>query len=263
MTGCVFAQACGHLGIDFEACLPSEKLAHNEKLQNHVNLLFLSWNKGDVIDLTTGNKNVMSVASKNQNRYSEISFEKIAIIWGFSSKLKAQEIRECISKVFGVSSVVSIYHLDETAVFVQFNKKKLVSNFLSLKDTLERNNGPVSVLHPLAGILEGGNTRAADYETYKEICSSPNAKVLFADQAEAIGIQWKTKLVEAEASLDSVECESSGVEKNACPASNADEKSERKDMDNVQSDSSSAHFSHFKIIDSLIASRGDKVRTNL
>ncbi|KAL6195168.1 hypothetical protein ACLB2K_030789 [Fragaria x ananassa] len=264
MTGCVFAQACGHLGIDFEACLPSETLALNEKLKKHINLLFLSWNKGDVIDLTTGNKNAMSVGSKKKQRYSEISFEKIALIWGFSSKLKAQEIRKCISKVFGRSSVVSIYHLDQSAVFVQFKKQKLVSDFLSLKDTLERNNGPVSVLHPFAGLLEGGNTRAADYETYKEICSSPNAKVLFADQAEAFGIQWKTKLVEAKASLDTLECESSGVQNNALdPASKVDEKSERKDMDNVQSDSSSAHVSHYKIIDSLIASRADKVRTDM
>ncbi|XP_024160732.1 poly(A)-specific ribonuclease PARN isoform X2 [Rosa chinensis] len=262
MTGCVFAQACSHLGIDFEACLPSEKLAHNEKLQKHINLLFLSWSKGDVIDLTTGNKNVMSVGSKNnKKRYLQISYEKIALIWGFSTKLKAREIRECISKVFGLTSVVSIYHLDETAVFVQFNKEKLVSEFLSLKDTLERKDGPVSVLHPLAGLLEGGNTRAADYETYKEICSSPNAKVLFADQAEAFGIQWKTKLVEAKALC--LECESSGEKKALNPASKSNEKSERKNMENVQSDSSTACVSNYKIIDSLIASRGDKVRTNL
>lgn len=264
MTGCVFAQACSHLGIDFQARLPSEELAHNEKLQKHINLLFLSWCKGDVIDLTTGNKNVMSVGSKNyKKRYPEILFKSIALIWGFPSKLKAREIRECISKVFGPSSVVSIYHLDETAVFVQFNKEKLVSEFLNLKDTLERNDGPVSVLHPLAGLLEGGNTRAADYETYKEICSSPSAKVLFADQAEAFGIKWKTKLVESKALLDSQECKSSGDKNAVNPASKSDAKSEDRNTDNVQSDSSNARISHYKIIDSLIAARGDQVRTNL
>ncbi|KAJ0101365.1 hypothetical protein Patl1_03932 [Pistacia atlantica] len=171
MTGCVFAQACSHLGIDFTLHSSSENLALNEKLQKYINLLYLNTPK--------------------------ILFSHIVLVWGFPSKLKAREIRECISKVFGSTSVTSVYHVDETAVFVQFKKEEMVPLFLELKESLESSNDVVSVLHPLSKLLKGGNTCAASYETYKEICSSPISKVLFADQAEAVGIKWKTKLVES------------------------------------------------------------------
>ncbi|KAK9268496.1 hypothetical protein L1049_000248 [Liquidambar formosana] len=197
MTGCVFAQACNHLGINFKTHSPSRNLVSNEKLQKHVNHLYLSWTNGDIIDLTTGKKTAESLGSVNhKKRYPNILFSNIVLVWGFPSTLKAREIRELISKVFGPNSVTSIYHLDDTAVFVQFNNAELVSKFLVLKETLDRNNDPISVLHPLSKLLEGGNTRAASYEIYKEICSSPISKVLFADQAEAIGYKWKTKLIE-------------------------------------------------------------------
>jgi poly(A)-specific ribonuclease len=74
-----------------------------------------------------------------------------------------------------------------------------------VKETLERSNDAFSVLHPLSTILEGGNTCAASYETYKDICSSPISKLLFADQAEAVGIRWKTKLVERKEELETEE----------------------------------------------------------
>uniref|UniRef100_A0A5B7BS44 Putative poly(A)-specific ribonuclease PARN n=1 Tax=Davidia involucrata TaxID=16924 RepID=A0A5B7BS44_DAVIN len=206
MTGCVFAQACSHLGIDFELHSPSANLAYDEKLQKHINLLYLSWINEDIIDLRTGKAAESSGSTNLKTRYPKILFPNIALIWGFPSKLKGREIRECLCKVFGLHSVASIYHLDETAVFVQFSKPDLVSDFLELKETLERSNDPISVLHPLSKILEGGSTRAASYEIYREICSSPFSKVLFADQAEAIGIKWKTKLldrkVEAETERD-------------------------------------------------------------
>ncbi|CAB4281832.1 unnamed protein product [Prunus armeniaca] len=219
MTGCVFAQTCSHLGIDFQSFLPSEHLAHNEKLQKHINLLYLSWSNRDIIDLTSGKKNAVSLGYTNhKKRCPEILFENIALIWGFPSKLKARDIRECISKVFGPTSVTSIYHLDETAVFVQFNKEKFVSEFLILKETLERSDGPVSVLHPLAGLLEGGNTQAANYETYKDICSSPSSKILFADQADAVGTKWKNKLIESKAAMESLERESLGEKNEVNPA---------------------------------------------
>ncbi|KAB1228080.1 Poly(A)-specific ribonuclease PARN [Morella rubra] len=199
MTGCVFAQACCHLGIDFKLHSPSENLAHNEKLHKHVNLLYLSWTNGDIIDLSTGKVIEDSLGTKNlKRRYTKIFFENIVLIWGFPFKLKAREIRECISKVFGPTSVTSVFHLDETAVFVQFSKAGFVPDFLALKETLERSDGPISVFHPLAKLLEGGNTRAASYEVYKDICSSPVSKILFADQAEAVGIKWKNEVVESE-----------------------------------------------------------------
>ena len=195
MTGCVFAQACSHIGIDFKKHSSSENLAHNQKLQMHVNHLYLSWINGDIIDLSTG----IAASTLRQNpkgRYSKILFSNIVIVWGFPSHLSAKKIRECLYKVFGPISVTSIYHLDETAVFVQFSKSELVSDFLVLKETLETAYDPISVLHPLSELLEGGNTCAASYEVYKEICSSPISKVKFADQAKAVGIKWKTKLVE-------------------------------------------------------------------
>uniref|UniRef100_A0A2P2NHN3 Uncharacterized protein MANES_03G141900 n=1 Tax=Rhizophora mucronata TaxID=61149 RepID=A0A2P2NHN3_RHIMU len=194
MTGCVFAQACSHLGIDFKHHSPTENLVHNKKLQKHLNLLYLSWTSGDIIDLNSGNMTTESLISKTSPK---ILFENLVLFWGFPSKLKRREIKECLSKVLGALSVVSVHRLDETAVFVQFSKAEFVSKFLVLKESLERSDDVISALHPLSKLLEGGNTCAAGYETYKEICSSPISKVLFADQAAAIGIRWKTKLVES------------------------------------------------------------------
>ncbi|XP_074367494.1 poly(A)-specific ribonuclease PARN isoform X2 [Apium graveolens] len=195
MTGCVFAQACSHLGINFESRISYPSLALEEKLQGCINTLYLSWINGDIIDLKTGIRTLESPDSGDHKyRNSKILFSNIVLLWGFPSKLKAAEIKECILKVFGQSSVTSIYHLDETAVFVLFSKAELVSDFLDLKTSLEKNNDPISVLHPLSKILDGGCTCAANYEVYKEICGSPFSEMLFTDQAAAIGIKWKTKM---------------------------------------------------------------------
>ncbi|WCJ33110.1 Polynucleotidyl transferase ribonuclease H-like superfamily protein [Euphorbia peplus] len=220
MTGCIFAQACNHLGIDFKLHSAADNLALNEKLQKYVNCLYLCWTNGDIVDLRTGTatKVAESLGSNNRKRHSEILFENIVLIWQFPSTLKAKDIRGCICKVFGPNSVTSVYHVDETAVFVQFSKVELVSKFLVLKEYLDRSNDCASVLHPLSKLLEGGNTRAAGYETYKEICSSPISKVVFAEQAEAMGIRWKTKLVDSEVgesfSEEETSTKSGPVEKN-------------------------------------------------
>ncbi|BBH04389.1 Polynucleotidyl transferase, ribonuclease H-like superfamily protein, partial [Prunus dulcis] len=196
MTGCVFAQTCSHLGIDFQSFLPSEHLVHNEKLQKHINLLYLSWSNRDIIDLTSGKKNAVSLGCTNhKKRYPEILFENIALIWGFHQNLRHGTYENASQKSLA-------RHL---SLFVQFNKEKFVSEFLILKETLERSDGPVSVLHPLAGLLEGGNTQAANYETYKDICSSPSSKILFADQADAVATKWKNKLIESKAAMESLE----------------------------------------------------------
>uniref|UniRef100_A0A803QCH9 Uncharacterized protein n=1 Tax=Cannabis sativa TaxID=3483 RepID=A0A803QCH9_CANSA len=204
MTGCIFAQACSYIGIDFKLHSSTENLAYNEKLQKHINHLYLSWTNADIIDLRTGNKVTETLESNPKRRFSNISFENIVLIWGFPSKLKAKDIRCCITKAFGSTSVTSVYHLDETAVFVYFSKTEFVSKFLSLKQNLERSNDdPISVLNPLAELLEGRNTHAADYETYKDICSSPMSKLLFANQAEATCSKWKkTELEETEAVVE-------------------------------------------------------------
>ncbi|CAK7324494.1 unnamed protein product [Dovyalis caffra] len=206
MTGCIFAQACSLLGIDFKLYLPSENLAYNEKLWKHVNLLYLSWINGDIIDLSTGHRTAESLRCNDFKKWpTRILFENIVLVWGFPSKLKTGVIKDCISRVFGPTSVTSIYRLDETAVFVQFSEVNLVSDFLVVKETLERSHDALAVVHPLSKLLEGGNTCAASYETYKDICSSPISKVLFADQAEAVGIRGKTILVESKEELETKE----------------------------------------------------------
>ncbi|KAB2616831.1 poly(A)-specific ribonuclease PARN-like [Pyrus ussuriensis x Pyrus communis] len=245
MTGCVFAQTCSHLGIDFQACSSSEKLAHNEKLQKQINHLYLSWSNGDIIDLTTGKKNAMSSGSNNhKKRYSQIMSENVALIWGFPSKLKARDIRECISKVFGSTSVTSVFHLDETAVFVQFSKEKFVSEFLALKETLERSDGPVSVLHP-----------SRDFWRFTQ------RKGFFADQAEAVGIKWKTKLVESKEASETLKRESFDENSEVNPASKT-ENLRRSTTDTAENDPFCGLRSQYKIIDTLIASEGDQMRTN-
>lgn len=192
MTGCVFVQASNYLGVDFNCHPPSSNWLHNEKLQDYVNLLYLSWVNGDIIDLRSGITKTGSFGFKGfRNR--QILFANIVLLWGFPSILKASEIRECFCKAFGSSAVTSIYQLDKTAVFIQFSKEEFVSAFLLLKETLERSNDPISVLHPLSKVLEGGQTRAANYEAYKSICSSPISKVFFADQANAVGIRWNAE----------------------------------------------------------------------
>ncbi|ESQ29877.1 hypothetical protein EUTSA_v10011283mg [Eutrema salsugineum] len=187
MTGCIFAQACSHLGFDFKHHSESENLAQNEKLDKYINRLYLSWTRGDIIDLRTSNSNAENW------RVSNSKYENIVLIWNFPQKLKAREIKECICKALGSTSVTSVYHLDNTAVFVLFKNSELVSNFLKLKQQLESDDGPVRILHPLSKILKGGNTGAADYDAYKEICSSHISKILFADQAETVGVKSRTR----------------------------------------------------------------------
>ncbi|XP_019059102.1 PREDICTED: poly(A)-specific ribonuclease PARN isoform X2 [Tarenaya hassleriana] len=199
MTGCIFAQACSHLGVDFGG----QRLAQNETLQNYINRLYLSWTNGDIIDLSTGQTTAEHrLINSVPKRFSKIKYENVVLIWGFQPKLKAREIKECICKVFGPTSVTSIYHVDDTAVFVMFKNPEFVSDFLELKQQLQKNDGPVAVLHPLSKLLEGGNTCAADYEVYKEVCSSSISKTLFAEQAEAVGINGGTRSVKSDAETE-------------------------------------------------------------
>ncbi|XVF77070.1 hypothetical protein PTKIN_Ptkin14bG0010300 [Pterospermum kingtungense] len=251
MTGCVFAQACNHVGIDFQLHSPSENVAQNEKLQKHMNLLYLSWINGDIIDLRTGNRTAELFASNNiRKQFPQIVFEKIVLIWGFPSKLKQGAIRECICKTLGPTSVVSIYRIDQSAVFVQFSMSELVSDFLLLKESLEQSNDAISVLHPLSQLLEGGNTHAASYETYKEICASPVSKVLFADQAEAVGIKWKTKLLPSNVEVSQES--NSFCPENAPDAPEAVEKSDIRKTEAAVNDSSKKGLALHEIIDSFL-----------
>ncbi|XP_031738618.1 poly(A)-specific ribonuclease PARN isoform X2 [Cucumis sativus] len=196
MTGCVFAQACDLMGIDFVDRSTSENLLGNEILQKHINRLYLSWARGDIIDLSTGNQVTESFTTRKHR--AKVSFQNIVLIWGFPTNLTARKIKACISKAFGQTNVSSVNHLDESAVFVQFTKPEMVSEFLDLKEKLEKRDDPLSVLHPLTELFDVRTTHAAGYEAYKKICSSPMSKHLFSDQAEAVGINRKTTSIKSE-----------------------------------------------------------------
>ncbi|KAL1119334.1 hypothetical protein V6Z11_D01G096500, partial [Gossypium hirsutum] len=230
MTGCVFAQACSHLGIDFQLHSPSENLTQNEKLQKHMNLLYLSWINGDIIDLRTGNRSAeLSGSNMIRKPYQKILFKNIVLLWGFPSKLKPSMIRDCICKTLGPSSVISTYCIDQTAVFVQFSKAELASDFLNLKETLEQSNDAISHLHPLSQLLE--------------------------DQAEAVGIKWKTELLpsDKEESHDNTR---SHLE-SAMDSPQAVQKSKTRNTEDVVNDSSNKRFCD-DIIDSFL--KVEKIR---
>jgi poly(A)-specific ribonuclease len=169
MTGCVFSQLCRYLGIKFEDLSPQENLARNNKLQKHINFLSPSWNSGTVVDLSTG---MDRPDPGYMRRYPAAVYDNIVLIWGFQSKVRPKEIRDSISKVFGPALVSSVFSIDSTAVLMQFSKQESVNDFLDLKAVLERTDSAISILHPLSTILEGGCTRAAKYDTYRDICSS-------------------------------------------------------------------------------------------
>ncbi|XP_047066896.1 poly(A)-specific ribonuclease PARN [Lolium rigidum] len=191
MTGSVFAQLCAHLDINFEHLTPKENLARNNRLQKYINHLSPSFNSGTVLDLSTGTERP---DTGYKSRYPAAVYENVVLIWGFQSELRAKDIKDSICKVFGPASVTTIFSIDRTAVLVQFSKQESVNDFLDLKATLERADTAISVLHPLSTILQGGKTRAANYETYRDICNSSVSKYFFADQAEAVCPASNTEL---------------------------------------------------------------------
>lgn len=179
------------MGVKFDEGSPSCDLARNVKLKKHVNVLYPSWNSGTVVHLDTGTE---YLDPNYKHRYPPVTFANTTLIWGFPPKLKPRDLKECISKVFGLDSVKSVFFIDGTSALIQFSKEEFVYKFLALKNSLEQNHDLVSVLHPLSKLLEGGNTRAANYDTYRDICAGSASKVLFADQADSLGITWKTKV---------------------------------------------------------------------
>ncbi|RCV34027.1 hypothetical protein SETIT_7G129800v2 [Setaria italica] len=193
MTGCVFAQLCAYLDVKFEQLSPQDNLATNNKLQKHINLLSPSWNSGTVLDLSSGQERP---DPGYMRRYPAAVYDNIVLIWGFMSKVRPKEIKDCICKVFGSGSIKTVFSIDSTAALVQFKKQKTVNEFLDLKALLEKTDSAISILHPLSTILEGGQTRAVKYDTYRDICSSSELKYLFADQAEAFCATSKNQLQE-------------------------------------------------------------------
>ncbi|KAJ3704343.1 hypothetical protein LUZ61_008048 [Rhynchospora tenuis] len=190
MTGCVFTQLCVHLGIKFDQVLSdpsiSDPLQSNVKLKPYLNHLYPTWNSGTVLDFTTGTE---KPEGTYKQKYPKVVFENIVLVWGFTSVLKYKNLKGCIAKVFGPDSVISVFFIDSTAVLIQFKKEEFVKDFLALKESLERQkDDPISILHPLSVIFEGGNTKAGDYNTYKDVIACNLSKVLFKDQAEASGV---------------------------------------------------------------------------
>ncbi|KAG6509580.1 poly(A)-specific ribonuclease PARN-like [Zingiber officinale] len=194
MTGCVFARACSLMGVKFDVGSPSFDLPRNAKINKYINVLYPSWNSGTVVHLDTGTE---FLDPNYKHRYPPVIYANTTLIWGFLPKLKPKDLKECIIKVFGLDSVKSVFFIDRTSALIQFSKEEFVHKFLALKNSLEDNHDLVSVLHPLSKLLEGGNTRAADFDTYRDICAGSASKVLFADQADSLGITWKTKVCAA------------------------------------------------------------------
>ncbi|XP_010240011.1 poly(A)-specific ribonuclease PARN isoform X2 [Brachypodium distachyon] len=191
MTGCVFAQLCDHLDVKFEHLPPRDNLAMNNKLQKYINLLSPSFNSGTSLDLSTG---MERPDTGYKRRYPTVLYDNVVLIWGYQSELRPRDIKDCICKVFGPASVTTIFSIDSTAVLVQFSKQESVNDFMDLKAALEKTDSAISVLHPLSTILEGGKTRAANYDTYRDICGSSVSKYFFADQAEAVCSSSKSLL---------------------------------------------------------------------
>jgi poly(A)-specific ribonuclease len=191
MTGCVFAQLCIHLDIKFDQTLSkvpsiSDPLQCNLKLKPYLNHLYPTWNSGTILDFSTGTEKPDDGVYKR--RYPKVVFENVLLLWGFPSSLNSRILKGSFAKVFGPDSVVSVFFIDSSAAFVQFKKQELLNDFLVLKDGLERRkDDPISMLHPLSVIIEGGNTKAGDYNTYKDVVASNLCKVLFKDQADASG----------------------------------------------------------------------------
>ncbi|KAK1296581.1 Poly(A)-specific ribonuclease PARN [Acorus calamus] len=202
MTGCIFAQSCSQLGIDFKLHSAPANLAEHEKLQNHMNLIHTTRCGSTILNLSTDTV----ILDPSYSKYPKLVLKNIVVIWGFPSNLKPIELKEYMRKSFGMDSVTMICFLDKTAALVQFSKEELVAEFFKVKNSLEKSNNVVAVLHPLLKVLEGGNTRAGDYETYKRICGSRISKVLFADQAEAMGVEWEVVAPETEKELNAGEC---------------------------------------------------------
>ncbi|KAJ3679619.1 hypothetical protein LUZ60_017630 [Juncus effusus] len=202
MTGCVFAQLCSHLGLKPSQNLSissiSDPLHSNPKLKPFLNQICPTWNSGTVLDLTTGTEKPES--GTYNRKFPKVVFENVVLLWGFPSNVNTKNLKDSIAKVFGPNSVVSVFYIDSSAALVQFKKEEFVKDFLVLKESLERESDEtISMLHPLSVVFEGGNTKAGDYNTYRDVIACSLSKVLFKDQADASGVSCRSfELMEEE-----------------------------------------------------------------
>eukprot|EP01018_Ginkgo_biloba_P023203 Gb_26782 [translate_table: standard] len=196
MTGCIFAQACHHLDIDFTEIHSPMELAKADKLQKYVNLLYLGWINGAVLDLTTGGDATESRPMVQVRKVPKFVSANLVIVWGFPIGYGANDLRGFVSGVVGTaSSITGIFFLDESSAFVRFRNEQDAVDFLhSMEDRMTATSDSFSVQNPLATLLEAGCISAAGYDIYEQICKSSLSKLFFAEQAEALGIRWKIKV---------------------------------------------------------------------
>ncbi|KAF7831267.1 poly(A)-specific ribonuclease PARN isoform X1 [Senna tora] len=108
MTGCVFAQLCSHLGVDFKLDDSSQHLALNENIQKCINLLYLSWMHGDIIDLNT--ELLFADQAKAVEDFGGVN---IYLIWIVDHKKKARKIEICELQAMCCFEIKEIYHIGE------------------------------------------------------------------------------------------------------------------------------------------------------
>jgi poly(A)-specific ribonuclease len=196
MTGCIFAQACNHFDIDFTKIHSPTDLAMAVQLQKYVNLLYLGWINCVVLDLTTGGDATESRPMVRGRNRPKLVSNNLVLVWGFRAGYNYSDLRGLVSGVLGTtSSITGIFFLDESSAVIHFRNEQVATEFLHImENTMAVSNDCLSSQKPLTTLLESGGTiAAASYDTYEQICKSSLSKLLFAEQAEAVGIRWKIK----------------------------------------------------------------------
>lgn len=196
MTGCIFAQACNHLDIDFTKIHSPTDLAAAVQLQKYVNLLYLGWITCIILDLTTGGDATESRPMVQTRNRPKLVSNNLVLVWGFRTGYNCSDLRGLVSGVLGTtSSITGIFFLDESSAVIHFRNEQVAAEFLHMmENTMEVSSNSLSSQNPLITLLEArGTIAAAGYEIYEQICKSSLSKLLFAEQAEALGIRWNIK----------------------------------------------------------------------
>lgn len=196
MTGCIFAQACNHLDIEFTKIHSPTDLAMAVQLQKYVNLLYLGWINCVILDLTTGGDATESRPMVRGRNRPKLVSNNLVLVWGFQTGYNCSDMRGLVSGVLGTtSSITGIFFLDESSAVIHFRNEQVAAEFLhKMEKTMSVSSDCLSSQNPLNTLLyAGGTIAAASYDIYEQICKSSLSKLLFAEQAEALGIRWKIK----------------------------------------------------------------------
>ncbi|KAH9318472.1 hypothetical protein KI387_020241 [Taxus chinensis] len=193
MTGCIFAQACNHLDIDFNNFHPGPDLARVDKFQKYVNLLYVGWIRSIVLDLATGGEAVESRTMLQRHKVSNLVPAKLVLIWGFQTGYSDNDLRGLVKGVMGTAShITGVHFLDPSSAFINFCNEQVAAEFLcSMENKMAESCNAVATRSPLTSLLETASINAISYDMYEQICKSSLSKLVFAEQAEALGIRWK------------------------------------------------------------------------